>query len=334
MNTWGKAVLVLLISLPACTSQPDPTLDFRSGMREEVLDLGDAPLPLGRDFPPHVEAYVHHWKFRDLDLDPSSVRLALRLVPWEKGDIFSLALLPPGPPAGTLFVLHGYLASLGNFAGIMRVMVEQRWAAVAMDLPGHGLSSGYRADIEDFGDYALAVRAWLEALGGLELGRPWVALGHSTGASALVEYTRRWTLPWDALILSAPLIRHAWWEIAQPLAWLNQLWLKDLPPLVSPDPLVGIHRVPLTWVIALGRWERELVLPPRPEVVVLFHQDRSDNVVDWRHNLQRLSLAFPHNRVIWQEGMGHVTLADFHRYREVFQPLLEWMLDHLGSPVP
>lgn len=325
---------LLVFALVGCVLAPDPTETFRRDLRAEV-DSGtwvfrgwDAPLP------PNLERWVVHWKFREIE-HPWGGRgvAAFRLVEYARGDLFTAVFLPPGPPRGTLFVLHGYLASLGNFSGVIRVMLEEGWAVAAMDLPGHGLSSGERAGIQDFAEYAQALDAWLESLGSIRerLPHPWVALGHSTGASAVLELLRDRPAPWDLLVLSAPLIRHVYWELGQGLAWWNQWWLTSIRPLVGPDPLVGIHNVPLSWVLALGRWERDLRLRPRHDVEVLLHQDWDDQVVDFRHNLPRVARGYPRNRVVWQRGMGHVTLADFHRYREAFQPILDHVLELLEA---
>ncbi len=319
-----------------CALAPDPTLDFRMGLRREIAtgawDIRDLDAPM----PPFLEEYVVHWKFREV-VHPwgGKNRAAFRLIEYPLGDVFSAVFLPPGPSRGTLFVLHGYLASLGNFSGIIRVMLAEGWSVTALDLPGHGLSSGERAGIGEFSDYTQALNAWLEALKEISalLPRPWVVLGHSTGASAVIEMSRTRELPWDYLILSAPLIRHVYWEVGQGLAWWNQWWLRSLQPLVSPDPLVGIYNVPVSWVLALGRWESRLDFKPRPDIPVLLHQDWQDQVVDFRHNLPLVARGFPNNRVFWQSGMGHVTLADFHRYEEAFQPLLDYLLEQLGQPL-
>lgn len=325
---WG------LVLFNGCALAPDPTEDFRMNLRREVTAQRWEFKDLGSPWTPFLEEYVVHWKFREL-VHPwgPKIKAAFRLVDYPKGDLFATVFLPPGPPRGTLFVLHGYLASLGNFSGIMRVMLREGWAVTALDLPGHGLSSGLRAGIDDFSDYSLAIAAWLQSLEEIDdrLPRPWVVLGHSTGASAVIDLSRFREPPWDVLILSAPLIRHAYWHLGQGLAWFNQWWLHNLQPLVSPDPLVGIYNVPLSWVLALGRWESGLRLEPRPSIMVLLHQDTQDQVVDYRHNLPRVARGFPLNRTFWQSGMGHVTLADFHRYEEAFSPLLEYLLEFLGQ---
>jgi len=335
MKTWGwnLAFYIFTIYLFGCAQLPDPTLEFRENLRREVNTQQWIFQDLNASFSPFMEQYIVHWKFREFKSPwGNKTRVAFRLFDCSQDDLFAVVFVPPRPPRGTFFILHGYLASLGNFSGIIRVMLEEGWAVTAMDLPGHGLSGGARADAKDFIIYQKSLKCWLEKLSEIRtvLPRPWVVLGHSTGASAIVDYSVHNELPWDLVILSAPLIRHVWWELGQGLSWVNQWWLKSIQPLVSPDPLVGIYNVPISWVLALGRWESQLRLKAKSEVSVLFHQDRDDQVVLYQHNLPLLGRGFPNNKVFWQQGMGHVTLADFHRYHEAFLPILDWILENQG----
>lgn len=86
---------------------------------------------------------------------------------------------------GTVFLVHGYLDHVGSWAPVIKKILQVGFILVALDLPGHGFSGGVRGDIEDFSQYGEAVRRvaeWAEK-GGFP--RPWIAMGHSTGAAAI-----------------------------------------------------------------------------------------------------------------------------------------------------
>ncbi len=326
---------LFFVFLLGCQTNPDPTEQFRSEMRSELTGRpGVSFVPIKSLRTPRVEEYFQHWKFREIEHPWGGEVTAWEgLLPFQDGDLFATVFLPPGPPRGTLFIIHGYLASMGNFSGIIRVMLEEGWAIASLDLPGHGLSSGVRADIKDFRVYGEAVQTWLDALHPLQqnLPHPWVALGHSTGGSSFIEHTRHFKAPWDLLILSAPLIHHVYWELGQSVALLNGWWLKSIAPIVSPDSLVGIYAVPTNWANALGRWSANLELSPNFDLPVILHQDTTDQVVDWKYNLPLCAKGFPNNSSIFSTGMGHVTLADFDRYREAFGPILEHILENVRA---
>lgn len=59
----------------------------------------------------------------------------------------------PEQPVATLFLLHGFYDHMGLYRHVIEWALERQWAVIACDLPGHGLSSGERASIDDFAVY-------------------------------------------------------------------------------------------------------------------------------------------------------------------------------------
>ena len=59
-------------------------------------------------------------------------------------DGFSVATQIWKPPVarGTLLILHGYYDHMGLYRHLIQWALEQHYAVLAFDLPGHGLSSG------------------------------------------------------------------------------------------------------------------------------------------------------------------------------------------------
>ena len=59
----------------------------------------------------------------------------------------------PRSPKGTVFVVHGYYDHVGIYNHLIKALLRNRYAVMAFDLPGHGLSSGSRAAISSFRQY-------------------------------------------------------------------------------------------------------------------------------------------------------------------------------------
>ena len=58
-----------------------------------------------------------------------------------------------GEVKGSVWLVHGYLEHSGIYQPIIKEILEQGFSVLAFDLPGHGLSNGTVAGIEDFDDY-------------------------------------------------------------------------------------------------------------------------------------------------------------------------------------
>ncbi|HCA66560.1 MAG TPA: alpha/beta hydrolase, partial [Pseudomonas sp.] len=59
----------------------------------------------------------------------------------------------PEQPHASLLVLHGYYDHMGLYRHVVDWGLEMGFAVLACDLPGHGLSSGPRASINEFDEY-------------------------------------------------------------------------------------------------------------------------------------------------------------------------------------
>ncbi|HBC18526.1 MAG TPA: alpha/beta hydrolase, partial [Alcanivorax sp.] len=59
----------------------------------------------------------------------------------------------PREPRGTVLVCRGYFDHVGLYRHIIGHVLELGYAVLAYDLPGHGLSSGPQAVIDDFRTY-------------------------------------------------------------------------------------------------------------------------------------------------------------------------------------
>jgi len=225
----------------------------------------------------------------------------------------------PDGPAGTLFIIHGYLEH-----GALRVpaaleAVREGWDACAIDLPGHGFSGGARADIGDFDEYGRAVQTVLAAR---SWPRPWRLLAHSTGCAAAMLYIKEQGCPFEGLIFEAPLVRTFLWKPSLVARRLLRGAVDTLPrrnaglardktfyKQLMADPFY-MNKVPLRWFDALETYEGRTaawgVLPGR--YIIL--QGAADTVVDKDYNVPFLRQHLSQVEIVSIPGGRHHLLRD------------------------
>ena len=89
----------------------------------------------------------------------------------------------PAVPVATMFMFHGFYDHMGLYRHVVRWALDQGFVVIACDLPGHGLSSGPRASIDDFAVYQHVVQALFAQASTLQLPQPWHLFGQSTGGA-------------------------------------------------------------------------------------------------------------------------------------------------------
>ena len=252
----------------------------------------------------------------------------------------------PDEPVGTAFVVHGYFDHLGLYRHLLEYLLKRRWRVVLWDLPGHGLSSGPRASIDDFDDYGgclQALQTHLEAEGLAP--RPWLGVGQSTGAAILATdaLTRGNDGHWAGLALLAPLVRPWGWSQS---SWLHLLvgpFVRSIPRkfranstdaafadfLREGDPLQA-DRLAIGWVSAMRRWmPRLLALPPNP-VKTLILQGEQDLTVDWEWNLEVLARKFPNAEIHRHPEARHHLVNEAEPIRRALFDALDRFIDDLA----
>jgi len=246
-------------------------------------------------------------------------------------------LWQPAAPRGTLLLVHGYYDHLGLYRHLIGWALAQGFAVFACDLPGHGLSSGERADIGDFAEYQAVLTALLEQAAQLELPQPWHLLGHSTGGGILLDYLLRGTVrrEIDQITLLAPLIRPRAW------GWSKLLWYlispfkdsikrrftdnssdKDFLAFIRQDPLQPL-RLPCRWVAALMRWIPLIEAAAPSERPVLLVQGNADHTLNWRHNLKVMQEKLPNAQRLLLPGARHHLVNESEHLRQRYWRFLE-----------
>ncbi len=229
-----------------------------------------------------------------------------------------------------LLIIHGYMDHTGLFGKLVRFGLAQNCNVVIFDLPGHGLSTGAEASIDEFTAYSAAIAAVLEAVDEPD-SLPWLALAQSTGGAALVEFARHHDWPFARTALLAPLLRPAGWRQMRFARRLMAPCVKDIARRYSQntadtdflafqraDPLLT-RRIPLAWIAALERWLAGLVIEDLGAGPVLLVQGDNDHTVDWRWNLPRYQRLFPGSEVFMVPGAGHQLANEAEPIRRTYQ---------------
>jgi alpha-beta hydrolase superfamily lysophospholipase len=251
----------------------------------------------------------------------------------------------PPEPTGTAFVIHGYFDHLGLYRHLLSCLLAKGWRVVLWDLPGHGLSSGPRAEIEDFDDYQHCLAHLQETLQTLGMApEPWLGVGQSTGAAILATdaLTRRDTAGWAGIVLLAPLVRPWRWSQASWLHLIASPFVKELPRKYRPnstdeaftaflrdqDPLQP-ERLSVAWITAMRRWmPRLLALEPNP-LPTLILQGEQDLTVDWEWNLAILAEKFPNAEIHRHPEARHHLVNEAEPIRQVLFEALDRFIENV-----
>lgn len=203
-------------------------------------------------------------------------------------------------------MLHGYFDHAGLCSHAIDYFIRRGISVVIFDLPGHGLSTGESAAIDDFSQYQVALLLMLSVFT-TELPSQRILMGQSTGGAIAMEYllTHRDSF-FSASILFAPLVRPLHWPVSRLLLALLKPFLHSISRsfsvnshdtefldfVKSRDPLQA-KRLPLSWLVAFDRWlPRFLGNQPR-NCSLLVVQGSDDKTVDANYNLPIIREKFP-----------------------------------------
>ncbi len=223
------------------------------------------------------------------------------------------------PFKGTAFILHGYLEHSALRVPMAAELIRAGWTAVGVDLPGHGLSGGKRADIDDLNQYAEALESVLDAE---NWDAPLRVIAHSAGGATTLLVCARRGNPFEFGVLEAPLVRTFLWEPTVAAERLLGGAISTVPRrdggisrdqpfyrLLKSDPLYE-HKVPVHWFDAVVRYFEETkawsAIPGRFLVI----QGTKDSVVDAAYNIPFLRGILPDAEFAQIAGGRHHLLMD------------------------
>lgn len=226
----------------------------------------------------------------------------------------------PERPVATLFLVHGFYDHMGLYRHVVEWALEQNFAVITCDLPGHGLSSGVRASIHDFAEYQVVLHALFAEAMSLQLPHPWHLCGQSTGGAIVIDHLLTHGVDSPAQgqsILLAPLIRPRGWVWSKLSYCLLGPFVKGIErrfsentndpaflPFLLADPLQP-RRLPTAWVGALAKWIKRIEAAPRSTRSPVVVQGDADMTVDWGHNLEVLHDKFAQPQILMLSGARH-----------------------------
>ena len=302
--------------------------------------------PLSADHQPSLAEYLAHYSLAPLLSE--HVGLYVGYISTQRYQLWT-QVWSPATPIGTVFVVHGYYDHLGLYRHLLERLLARNWRVVLWDLPGHGLSSGQRAYIDDFDDYLDCLHALQNQLKARGLAtKPWLGIGQSTGAAILATdaLSQNGAGHWAGLALLAPLVRPTGWPQT---GWLHTLvgpFMRTLPRRFAPnstdaefaaflrdeDPLQPGH-LSLHWVSAMRRWMPRLLAQQPSPLPTLILQGEQDVTVDWEWNLAVLESKFSNARIHRHPTARHHLVNEAEPIRTVLFAALDDFVAELEQSI-
>ena len=239
---------------------------------------------------------------------------------------------------GTIFILHGYFDHVGIYRHLIEYCLTSGYSVVAFDLPGHGLSSGPRASIENFAQYREVFTRCVQIFDGLEsAAKPWHIMAQSTGCAITMDYLLRLPTtpnsnPFDEVIFFAPLVRPVNWRASSAMHRVGKHFIQSqkrvftqnsndtefLQFIRENDPLQPVT-LPLQWVTALKQWLKEFRTLPESELSPVVIQGKVDRTVDWQYNIPQIQEKFKLPQIHYlKEGRHHLVNESDPIREEIF----------------
>jgi alpha-beta hydrolase superfamily lysophospholipase len=253
--------------------------------------------------------------------------------------------VPPGAK-GTLVVVHGYYDHIGIYDKVVAFGLAQGLAVLGFDLPGHGLSSGDRAAIESFDQYADVLDALLQ-FAHAKLPSPWFAVGQSTGGAVLLNHLWRYEAKCEQptftrTAICSPLILPRGWNRGRIAYALLHRIIKTLPRgrscsshdadfirFIDQQDCLQSHYLSVRWVGAMRQWDLDFAAYPPLQTRLLVVQGDEDFTVEWRYNLKQIQARLPQAIIHRVEGAGHQLVNEIPEFREqVFMQIKRFFFDN------
>ena len=166
-----------------------------------------------------------------------------------------------------ILISHGYYDHAGLYGHLIEPLLSRGWNVAIFAHIGHGLSSGSRAEIQDFDQYVQVLSYVVEQLEKKENQKIRHWIGQSMGCSVLLEYFASGSKKLEGeLILLAPLVRPYGWSWLRFYFSLIKYFVKRRPrkfekrgpnqeflDLLLNDPLQA-RILPVNWVQAMVNW--------------------------------------------------------------------------------
>lgn len=249
----------------------------------------------------------------------------------------------PKHAKGTVFLVHGYYDHLGIYQHLIKALLKNQYAVVGFDLPGHGLSSGSRAAISSFRQYGPVFKRVLQLARG-NTPQPWHVVAQSTGGAIVSEFLLQFQgleerIPFAGVVMYAPLIRPVHWQYNRHLHTLISPFRDFIPRkfvnnsndkafldfLRLEDPLQPRY-LSAKWVGALKQWIPFIERHEPVQYPLYIIQGKSDETVDWQHNIPQFERVFQGTEVTYMPNVRHHVVNELELYRrDVFARTIRYL---------
>jgi len=246
----------------------------------------------------------------------------------------------PSDPRGTVFILHGYYDHVGIYSHPIEYFLKKNYAVVVYDQPGHGLSSGEQACIENFSQYVDVLEHCLKSCMG-ECAKPWHVVGQSMAGAIIMTHLLRnryasEDCPFEQIVLMAPLVQPKGWRIGKWIHGLGKYFFKQrtrtfvvnshdqqfLEFLENKDSLQSTI-LPMSWVTALKGWIGEFSILPTSSLSIVVIQGTDDQTVDWVYNMRAVREKFPNLTIHYLTGGRHQLVNESEPFRKSMFDLMD-----------
>jgi len=307
---------------------------FLIEINEKIVWLGDT------ESGAYPEAVVEYFKYYGLGFENEFEGLEHVFGEFlSDGNVLVGHIYKPMEYKATVILAHGYFNHCGQLNHLIRHLLSEGFAVAAFDLPGHGLSGGDRAAIDDFAQYSRALVDFTDEVKG-RLHGPIHFIGHSTGGAAMIDYllTEKDSV-FDKVVLAAPLVHCAGWELSKLSIQGKFQLVKQVPRIfrknssdkafmdfVKNDDRLQSKHLPLKWMRALHSWNEKIAGFDSCDRGAMIIQGTADSTVDWRYNVKFLRDKFSAVEVNMVEGAGHELFNESSELREdVFFMITQYM---------
>jgi alpha-beta hydrolase superfamily lysophospholipase len=293
-------------------------------------------VPQGEALPcsPLLDCYLD---FYNLPASQSQCHISTGTISVNQQSLFCAAWQPANA-VGTALLVHGYMDHVGLYGHLINFILSHKIAVVCFDLPGHGLSEGKTAYIDDFAEYTDVLERLIE-LCQQQFPGPLYGLGQSMGGAILlkhlINFSDQSNYPFKSLNLLAPLLHPKAWKTTRPFIPLIKPFKnsvkrvfrassydqKFLDFLRDHDPL-QILTIPVAWLSAVDKWVREFESSPASNFPVTLIQGDADKTLDWHYNVKTFKSKLPHMQLRMINRANHHMVNEIEPLRrEIFQAI-------------
>ena len=312
-----------------------------AAMRDRTVKIKEQMQPLesvrSGDYPDCVMMYFDYY---GLDMADRIEDVEHLFGTFESSD-WTLAanIYRPKEYKATVVLLHGYLNHTGQFKHLIKHLLERGFAVAVYDMPGHGLSGGERAVIDDFSQYTRTLVDYTKVVGKMAKG-PYHLIGFSTGGTIAIDYLLVHKGDFfDRVVLAAPLVRNVAWKSSEagyklynnfadsvPRAKRKNSSDKEFLEFNKYKDVLHCQKVSLKWVKALYDWNDKVeALDPNDRSIAVI-QGTKDTTVSYKYNLKFVKSKFPNVTVMMVENGRHEL---FNESKELRQKVLDGTVGYL-----